>query len=239
MIMRKYQLVIGLIVMGASASVEKTFHSRIPDDYAIVTTRVPFKSVSLKGMMDMIDALPAAAALLQGAQPDVIVVPNAFGSYMKGAEIKNIVQNATGVPAYVTSEVYLKLLHKLGAKRIGIISSFGEELSLVERLFFQNHGFDVAEVRNIDCFIDAAVNIVDTFDEALFIEKLRELAPKSLDAVIVNHPNFMMTEEFAAYAGKLIGCPILSSLDSILHTVLTENGVDGSRADSYIESFLH
>ena len=53
MFQQKDTALIGLIVMGASASIEKAFHKNVPDRVQITTTRVPFGEVSYNGFLEV------------------------------------------------------------------------------------------------------------------------------------------------------------------------------------------
>ena len=98
MFQQKDTALIGLIVMGASASIEKAFHKNVPDRVQITTTRVPFGEVSYNGFLEVTRKLPDAASLLMDAQPDVIAITNLIGGCIRGSEIINTLQQITGVP---------------------------------------------------------------------------------------------------------------------------------------------
>ena len=73
MFQQKDTALIGLIVMGASASIEKAFHKNVPDRVQITTTRVPFGEVSYNGFLEVTRKLPDAASLLMDAQPEYLI----------------------------------------------------------------------------------------------------------------------------------------------------------------------
>ena len=86
MLQQKKTALIGLIVMGASASIEKEFHKNVPDQVQITTTRVPFGEVSYNGFLEVTRKCPDAAKLLMEAQPDVIAITSFLGGCIRGNE---------------------------------------------------------------------------------------------------------------------------------------------------------
>ena len=136
MFQQKDTALIGLIVMGASASIEKAFHKNVPDRVQITTTRVPFGEVSYNGFLEVTRKLPDAASLLMDAQPDVIAITNLIGGCIRGSEIINTLQQITGVPVLMPAFELVRALRQIRAGRIAIVSIFSNEFSLLESMFF-------------------------------------------------------------------------------------------------------
>lgn len=115
---------IGFIMMGGSASLETQIHRKLPEGVEMVTTRVPFHNVSYKGLLEMVDKIPEAARLLAEARPNIIAVTSFTGSCIRGQEMVNVIQQATGIPAIVPAPEFVRVLRLIGAKRIAIATCF-------------------------------------------------------------------------------------------------------------------
>lgn len=137
MLQQKKTALIGLIVMGASASIEKEFHKNVPDQVQITTTRVPFGEVSYNGFLEVTRKCPDAAKLLMEAQPDVIAITSFLGGCIRGNELVNTLQQMTGIPALMPSSEMVRVLRQIKARRIAIVSIFSNEFCLLERMFLK------------------------------------------------------------------------------------------------------
>lgn len=233
---REFKLVVGLIVMGASASIEREFHKNLPEDIGIVTTRVPFHNISEHGLIDMVAALPAAAKLLAEARPDLIIVTSSTGSYLKGNEIVNIIQQATGIPVLTPAMVFIDMLERLGAKKIGFISILGQELFLIEQMFYYRHDIVVARSMNIGTLIDVNPYILPGVDVDTLTAAIQEQDFGDVAAIIFDHPTFYTTPQVAERLNCCLDVPLLSMVDLLIKAILDKTGEDSSNL--YISGFL-
>lgn len=217
---RDFKFIIGLIVMGASASIEREFHRRVPEDVGIVTTRVPFKNVSEQGLLDMIDALPAASRILIEARPDVIAVTSASGSYMKSQEIVNTIQQATGVQTVVPSLEYVKILKSIQARNIALISSMGQELQLLERMYYFQRGITMDKIINIEGPVNYDPFSAQNLNYETMIKSVKEQDFTGIDAVVFDHPLVNLNSEGGRRMMEYIPVPALSMVDVLIQSSL-------------------
>lgn len=219
---KEFRFVIGLIVMGASAGIEREFHRRVPDDIGIVTTRVPFEDISEQGLLKMIEKLPEASLLLLEAKPDVIVVTSASGSYMKSEEIINTIQQTTGVPVIIPSMEYVKILKSIHAGKIAIISTLGQELQLLERMFYHNRNISVDKIISVEGVKTYDPYSVRNLDKESILEKIKETEFSDMEAVIFDHPLINLNSSWGTEVKKYIKIPMLSLIDVLIESALSK-----------------
>lgn len=218
--------VIGLIAMGTSAAVETYFHRHIPPQVEVATTRVAFEDVSYLGLLSMVAQLPAAARLLLSAGPSVFAIPSMTGSCIKGNEIINVIQQHTGIPTVVPSLEFVNVLRELNAPRIALVSIFSSELNILEKLFFATHGIDVRHIIRIEEQIGSEPSQLVPIDYGMYLNVIAGRMPDDAEAVVVDHPLFVLEgEQRHAYAERL-GKPILSTNEVLLHAALRRMGID-------------
>lgn len=230
-----YRKTIGLITMGNSASIERGFHDTVPKDIGVVTTRIPFQLISRAALLEMLENIPGTVRLLMQARPDVIVIPSASGSYLKGNEIVNTIHQISGLPVVIPSQQYSKLLKKIDATRIMLISSFTVELSMLAEVYFDSCGITVADtihignLSNIDPYFIA-------IDHRQVLEKVSKCDFSGVDAVIFDNPDFRFHPDILSVLEQYIKIPMFNLAQIMLFGALESIGE--STDHLYIAKFL-
>lgn len=220
MIQNTISPVIGLITMGTSASVETYFHRHVPPQVEVATTRVAFEEVSYIGLLSMVAQLPAAARLLLSARPRVFAIPTMTGSCIKGNEIINVIQQHTGIPTVVPSLEFVNALHALNAPRVALVSIFSVELNILEKLFFATHGIDVRHVIRIEEQMGSEPSQLMPIDYGMYLDIIAGQMPDDAEAVVVDHPLFVLEEEQRSVYAERLGRPILFTNEILLDAAL-------------------
>lgn len=227
---------LGFIMMGGSASLETQIHRDLPMGVEMATTRVPFHKVSYKGLLEMVDKIPEAAGILAEAHPNVIAVTSFTGSCIRGHEMVNVIQQTTGIPAIVPAPEFVKVLRRLNAKRIILVTCFTSELRMLEQVFFANHGMEVVRfVEPITIQGDDPFN-VSLLDYGPIVERLKTEDYSDVDAVVVDVPTFCISRELQEELDRFIPVPILNMVRVLLWSAL---GYLGEPTDGlYLSRYL-
>lgn len=236
MLMGRAKPVIGYIMMGGSASIETELHHCLPEELEMATTRVPFRNVTYNGLLEMIDRLPAAAAILAEAHPSVIAVTSFTGSCIRGREMVNQIQQATGIPAVVPAAETVRVLHELKAKRIALVTCFASELRILEELFLNEHQIEVVHTLVLegagiqDPYVLSRLGGIDVAEEIC-----RADLPE-VDAILVDLPVLCMTSQVLAVLDRYRDVPILTMNQVLLWSTFEKVGA--SRENLYLARFL-
>ena len=214
---------IGLIEMGARSSAEAEFHRNIPDSLSVVTTRVPLRQVSYSGMLEMMEHLPSAADILTGARPNVIAVASMTGSCIKGPEIVNSLQQQTGIRVVMPAQETVRLLRRLNCRDIALVSPFGTELNLLERVYFSGQGIQIRSVVNAVGEGNGEMFRISVIDHGLMLDQIKRADFTGIEAVVFDSPTFEL-EPIYGEIERYIHVPILSVNQVLLHSCLTRLG---------------
>ncbi|WP_251386635.1 aspartate racemase/maleate isomerase family protein [Mediterraneibacter agrestimuris] len=224
MLQQKKTALIGLIVMGASASIEKEFHKNVPDQVQITTTRVPFGEVSYNGFLEVTRKCPDAAKLLMEAQPDVIAITSFLGGCIRGNELVNTLQQMTGIPALMPSSEMVRVLRQIKARRIAIVSIFSNEFCLLERMFFENMDISVVQSINMSETMETNPYTVVNICYEDMMEHLKAADFSDVDAVVFDHPMLDLNSGIGKELEKMIPVPFFSTTQVLLYSALKRVG---------------
>lgn len=233
---QEVKAVIGMVVMGASASVEREFHRNVPDEVQIVTARVPIGEVSYDGLREMTDRLPEVVKILMDARPDMIAITNMTGSCIRGNEMVNTLQQITGVPVLLPPFEFVKALKLIGAGRIAIASTFARELNLVESLFFENRGIQVSDIINLRESYDKDPYTIGEINYQAIVESMKGKDYSGVDAVIFDHPIMNLNNGVEKELEKILPIPFFSINQVLVYSALERIGE--STDHLFISKFL-
>ncbi|SHJ79722.1 hypothetical protein [Hespellia stercorisuis] len=223
------QFVVGVInvINTLSTVIEQEFRRGMPENVELVMSYAPLEVVSYEGLMGFLDSLPDRVEELAQSNPDIIVVPSMTGSCIRGFEIVNILEQCSGLPVIVPSLEMEKLLKRIGADKIAIVSAFGVELGLIEQLFFGNHGIEVTKMINV--FDDPSENreIIDQIDSHLILEKVKQADFGDVKAVIFDSPTYRL-RPIIDEVRRYIKVPMLSVNQVLLYSTLEKLGLSVS-----------
>lgn len=223
-------------MMGGSASLETQIHRKLPEGVEMATTRVPFHNVSYKGLLEMVDKIPEAARILAEARPNVIAVTSFTGSCIRGREMVNVIQQATGIPAIVPAPEFVRVLRLIGASHIAIVTCFETELRMLERVFFHNNGIEVVRFVSTAALRETDPFQVSQIDYDLVLKQLRGVDFSGVEAVVVDLPTFFISPELQRELERFIKVPVLNMVQVLLWSTL---GWLGEPTDGlYISKFL-
>ncbi len=136
---------IGLIT-PMSENVEHAFHVYAPWGITFASTKI--------GKADCLDSIKEAAALYKDYGVDLIVYGNTSGDAAKSMEwnkeCAEAIESAGGHPAITSQMAVVEALNALGAKKIAVMTPFGEEATAAEKQFLEENGFEVTSILGFD-----------------------------------------------------------------------------------------
>ncbi|MFH1489577.1 MAG: aspartate/glutamate racemase family protein [Pseudomonadota bacterium] len=145
---------IGLITVAAGSATEYEFNRYAPEGIAVLTTRVPLRDMSPEALIEMADHVEEAAALLAGAEVDIIAFACTAGSLVKGAgydrEIIERLQNRTGLPVTTTSTGVLEAFKALNVKKIVVTTPYKNAVNRAEKTYLEESGFTVLRLHGVE-----------------------------------------------------------------------------------------
>jgi maleate isomerase len=120
---------LGVLVPSGNSVAETELRAMLPDDVAMLTTRLALLGSSEPELLAMLTDLDKAATLLGHAEPDAIAfhctAVSTFAPHLAG-EIRNRITAATGRQAIATADAILAALKVLRAKRVLLVTPYIE-----------------------------------------------------------------------------------------------------------------
>jgi maleate isomerase len=145
---------IGLITVASGSATEYEFNRYAPEGIAVLTTRVPLRDMSPEALIEMAHHVEEAAALLSGAEVDIIAFACTAGSLVKGAgydqEIIERLQNRTGLPVTTTSTGVVEAFTALNVKKIVVTTPYKSAVNHAEKKFLEENGFTVLRLHGVE-----------------------------------------------------------------------------------------
>jgi maleate isomerase len=137
---------LGVLVPSGNSVAETELRAMLPDDVAMLTTRLALLGSSEPELLAMLTDLDKAATLLGHAEPDAIAfhctAVSTFAPHLAG-EIRNRITAATGRQAIATADAILAALKVLRAKRVLLVTPYIEAVHRREIDFLADHGLTV------------------------------------------------------------------------------------------------
>lgn len=223
----EHRKVIALVEPGPSPAAEREFHEFSHEKAEILTTRVLFDRMTDGGLSDMIERLPNTIQTIVGARPEIIALNSFTGSCLKGTEMVNMVQQLTGALAIAPAPEMARCLHLLGARRIALVSAFGTDFNMLERIYFSSQNIDIAPLISIsfeaDRFRAEDPYLISRIPPSIIMERVRAADLSGADALVLDSPTFALKEvikELSAF----VKIPILSANQVMLYSALSHIG---------------
>ena len=135
----------GMLMPSGNMTAEPDLGALMPDDVSLHVTRLRLNGSSRENLLAMIDGIDAAASLLADIAPNVIAfhctAVSTFSAELE-ADIVRRIEAASGHPAVATSAAIVAALHRLGARRVALVTPYIDEINQREIAFLQRHGFE-------------------------------------------------------------------------------------------------
>ncbi|MPZ37907.1 MAG: hypothetical protein GEU95_07550 [Rhizobiales bacterium] len=206
---------IGVLTPQANTTVEPEFWVMLPPGVALINARMMSDKGSLEGrLLDYFDQLDTAVRQFHNAPIGAIALGTTGASYVAGIPRERdavaALTKKAGVPFITAGLAVVLALNTLNAKRIGIVSPYPEPLTKACVPYWEEHGFTVDGVVQIE-------NRPDQFHPIYSIaaanaeQGLDELADMSLDAIVMLGTG-MPTLEPILQRPRVAGAPVMSCM---------------------------
>lgn len=221
---------IGLMVPSSNTMMEPDFQAGLGSDATLHTARMYMEDTTAAGESQMLDefALPAARDLAT-ARADVIV----FGCTSAGAlrgnaydeELCQRISDVTGVPTISTIASVRGAIGDSGARRVGIVTPYVDELNAGIRASVEADGVEVVRIAGLGMTENFAIaRVAPSAIEDFAADQLGGL---DIDLVFASCTNFAAMQARAGI-GKRLGLPVVTSNQAVLAATLAH--VAGSRS---------
>lgn len=226
-----------LVEVGPGVATEKEFHTFVPKDAFVVTTRAPYFEITQRGLEQMVKNIPVAldSVLVVGSPCKIIVICSMTGTCIKGAEITNSVQQQRGIPVLTAAYETARILNQKKWHNVAFVSPFNEELNFIEKVFFSNRNINISKIiRIFDPEPDQAA-MVAYINPEYVLKKVKEADFGNVDAVVFDSPTFHLIDIWSEIK-QVIPMPILSVNQILLYATLKNIGLPTS--DLLISEYL-
>ncbi|MCL4458659.1 MAG: maleate cis-trans isomerase [Chloroflexi bacterium] len=211
---------LGLLIPSSNTTMEFEFGHYLPPSVSLHTARMPCVDVTPEVLRAMASTCVQGAQLLADCRPDLILYGCTSGSFIEGKgydrRLEEQMEGATGIPTLTTSHAVLDALTHLKAKRVEIFTPYITEINERERIFFEDNGFKVTQVRGL--------GIVDNTEigrqhPAEAFKLAYEFNDKDSDVLFISCTNFR-TFEIIVPLSKVLGKPVVTSNQASLWAAL-------------------
>lgn len=213
---------IGLMLPSSNTMIEADFAREVPDNVTVHSARMFMEDTTAAGEYRMLDefAMPAARDL-GTAHPDVIVFGCTSAGALRGndydAELCERISEASGASAVSTIQSVRDAILSSGAKRVGVMTPYVEELNEKIKASIEADGIEVVKI--------AGLGMTENFQIARVphneIVDFAEASMRGLDIELVfaSCTNFGAMQAIPAIVQRL-GLPTLSSNQAVIAAAL-------------------
>lgn len=191
---------VGLIVPPAHGQVPQDGPQLYGDRLRFIARGVGIPAVSPQGFDGVIDTVLARAGELQREGAQVLSLMGTSISFYRGAayteQLRQALQQATGVPCTTMSHAIVSALRALGLRRVAVATSYIDALNDRLVAYLEAEGFAVTAIRGLQITGVEAMGLVST-------QTLVELSTE-------------VFEQDRSADGVFISCGGLLTLDAIL-----------------------
>ncbi|MFP3074592.1 MAG: maleate cis-trans isomerase, partial [Caldivirga sp.] len=145
---------VGVIIPSSNTTVEREFNNAFEEpEVTIHSSRITLREVNLKGLEEMERETERAAMELGTANVDIIAYACTTGSLFKGPrhheEVKQRIENVTGVKTVATAGAVLEALRHVNARSVLVVTPYIEELNIKEKEFLEANGIRVVDIKGL------------------------------------------------------------------------------------------
>jgi maleate cis-trans isomerase len=214
---------LGVLVPSGNTVAETELRAMLPEDVAMMTTRLALRGSSEPELLAMLTDLGSAAALVGHAEPDLIAfhctAVSTFVPRLAG-EIRNRITAATGRPAITTADALLAAFRALRTRRVLLVTPYFEPVHQREIDFLTANGLTVSGGR---CF-GASTKMSQIRPEDIVAQVLAAASGVSADTCFISCSAIRSAGPIADLEA-LLGMPVLTSNQVLAWHALRTLGV--------------
>ena len=175
--------------------------------------------------------LEAAADLLRAVTPQAAAYVDTSISFVRGPggdlDIANRIAGFLGCPTIVTSTAVVRACEALGARRLGVITVYSEEINQRLRAFFEPQGVAISRMEAFAAasMVDGATSLdLAAIDPRLLVEAGAALNEPDVDAVFIPCTAVRTLEAIEPLEDR-IGKPVITAIHATMWAVQRLAGV--------------
>jgi len=206
--------VLGLIFPPLNRGVPDEGIAMYGDRLKYVVTGLGVEQMTPEGFNAVIERVPAAAKKLADAGAEAIELTGTSLTFYQGEafnqKLRQIVVDASGLPATTMSNGVIEGLKAVGAKRVAVATAYNEVVNERLRAFLIEHGLTPVVVTGMG--IEAIVDVDKvTQNDLLEFGARVGASAKGADALLLSCGGFRTLELIAPLEAR-IGVPVISSM---------------------------
>jgi len=206
--------VLGLIFPPLNRGVPEEGIAMYGDRLKYVVTGLGVESMTPEGFNAVIDRVPAAAEKLAAAGAEAIELTGTSLTFYQGEafnqKLRQIVVDASGLPATTMSNGVIDGLKEVGAKRVAVATAYNDVVNERLRAFLIEHDLEPLVVTGMGLEAITAVDSVTQDDLLEFGARVRASAPGA-DSLLLSCGGFRTLELLAPLEART-GVPCISSM---------------------------
>jgi maleate isomerase/arylmalonate decarboxylase len=216
---------LGLIVPPTNTTNEAEWSRMLPDGVTLHTTRMPLHLHVAEPLTEddpLARDLIGASALLAQAGVSAIAYGCTAGSMIEPLDqLPAHIERTTSIPGTTTAKALVDALHAIDAKRIVMISPYGETLEAREVAFLEKQGFTIVSARGLGIGEGGAHEFVRirTLGPAVVVALARAAMVNDADAMLIACTDFGTLPVVDILEADL-GIPIVTSNQAQLWATL-------------------
>jgi maleate isomerase len=209
---------IGLMIPSSNTMMEADFAAGLPSGWTLHTARMYMEDTTAAGENRMLDefALPAARDL-GTARPHVVVFGCTSAGALRGNDYDTRlcarISELTGVPTVSTIQSVRTAIERSGARRVGIITPYVDELNDRIRASIEADGVEVVRIAGLG--MTGNYQIARVPAERITDFAARELGGLDIDLVFASCTNFGAMAAIGQLAARLRR-PVVTSNQAVL-----------------------
>jgi len=180
---------LGVLTPQANTTVEPEFWALLPPGWSMLNARLTSDKPTIpERLVDYTTRFGDTARQFANAPVDAIAAACTGASYLIGAEaearIVAEVEAQTGKPFLTAALAATAALRMLGARRIGLLSPYPEELNRASRPYWEGQGFEILAETG-PALRDADFHPIYAMTGPGVLQAYRALSDKGADAVLM------------------------------------------------------
>jgi maleate isomerase len=221
----------GVLIPSTNTTVEAEL-SRLPPAYQAHYARVITSTPGQPFAAGRIEDVEYQSKLLGTAKVEIMILMQTSASLFTDDYDETVTKRmsaaAGGTPAITSADSLGRALRALGAKRIGIVSPYSEEVNALARRYFSGkHGLEVAVVEGFAAKDSYAIGKLGPENAR---DAFARIDSPNIDAFAVPGANFPTMASIAAWEREL-GKPVVSSAQAAVWA--TAQALGGERIEGY------
>jgi maleate isomerase len=225
---------VGLLVPSSNTTIETEVPAmlrarervRPEDEFTFHSARLRMADVTPEALRAMNDETERATAELADLRPDVVataclvaIMAQGPGSHRAAeAEIESILEREHApAPVVSSAGALVDALHALGARRIGIVAPYLQELTRLVVVYFEDAGIEVVDAISLEVPENRAVAALDPHD---LEQHWRRLDLRGCEALVLSACVQMRSLEVLKEAERRSGLPTVSAATATTWAIL-------------------